>query len=171
MSDTPRNRKNVRKGSRIESECLSLLRDLGFPGSRRVPLSGSLCWLHPDLAGDVKAGFTVAGREVTIQAKARQNGFAELYKWLADPNIDLLYLRRDRAAPLVCMDFRTFAYFLSLVPQEERLPKVTDRLADLKRVAASSTYAAAALQRLQETGNEDEGADIPVVVPEEPPPF
>lgn len=180
MSETPRNRKNVRKGSRVEGECRSLFKDLGFPGSRSVPLSGALCWLHPDLAGDIKAGFTIAGREVTLQCKARRQGFAELHKWLADPSIDLLYLRRDNASPLICMDFKTFAYFLALVPAEDRLPPITDRLADLKRVAATSEYAATTLKRLEEyrkVGKTDDGeeqscvdAEIPSS-PSDSPPF
>lgn len=149
MADTPKNRKNVRRGRAVETECRSLFADAGFPGSYKQVMSGSLSWIHHDLSGDVRAGFTIAGRPVTVECKARRKGFSELYKWLADPSIDLLYLRRDRASPLIAMDWRTFVYFLSLVPKEDRLPAVTDRLAELKRVAATSDYAASCLRQIE----------------------
>ena len=154
MSDTPRNRKNARKGSRCELEARSIIRDMNFPACRTVPMSGSLSWLGvPELMGDIKCGFSIDGREATVQCKSRAKGFAELYKWLSAPHTDLLWLKRDRSSPIVAMDARTFLYFLALVPQEHRLPPVTDRLAALRKAAQTSEYAAAALKQIEQYRN------------------
>ena len=88
-----------RKGSRIEREVVNLHREAGIP-AERVPLSGA--------AGGSFAGDLRIGEVLTAEVKARGNGagFKTLERWLGEN--DMLFLRRDRAAPLVVMTFDTY---------------------------------------------------------------
>jgi hypothetical protein len=91
-------RRSRDKGQRIERELVHLHLDAGIPASR-VPLSGA----HGgDYAGDVRIG------DFTAEVKARANGagFKQLETWLGDH--DMLFLRRDRQRPLVCMTWKTY---------------------------------------------------------------
>jgi hypothetical protein len=86
------------KGQRIEREIVHLHVDAGIPASR-VPLSGA----HGgDYAGDVHI------LDFTAEVKARANGegFKQLEAWLGDH--DMLFLRRDRQRPLVCMTWQMY---------------------------------------------------------------
>ncbi|MFO0814525.1 MAG: hypothetical protein U0796_14995 [Gemmatales bacterium] len=144
------NRRNVRKGSRVEYECVTLLRDLGFEAARRVPLSGSLAYLSAEFAGDVRGGFKLGnGREFVIQSKGRsgRNGWSQLHQWL--DGMDALYLRADRKMPIVVLPWQVFASLLSMVPSENRLPKPTDSLAELRKAAELSPYARNVLTKLE----------------------
>jgi hypothetical protein len=79
-----------RKGDRLERALVRLLQDCGL-GAERVPLSGSAGGSY---CGDLTA--SVIGRNLVIEAKARANGFRELYAWL----------RADRKEPLVILPLR-----------------------------------------------------------------
>jgi hypothetical protein len=86
------------KGQRIERELVHLHLDAGIPASR-VPLSGAA---GGEFAGDLHI------LDFTAEVKARANGagFKQLETWLGDH--DLLFLRRDRQRPLVCMPWKTY---------------------------------------------------------------
>ena len=93
-----------RKGGRIEREIVHLHRDAGIE-AERVPLSGA--------AGGSFAGDVIVAGELRAEVKARANGegFATLERWLGSH--DLLFLRRDRAAPLVVMPWTLYARLLA----------------------------------------------------------
>ncbi len=90
-----------RKGDRAEREIVNLHRQAGIP-AERVPLSGA--------CGGSFSGDVIVGHEPRFKAecKARKGGqgFAMLERWLAGNQ--LLFLRRDRARPMVCMDWDTY---------------------------------------------------------------
>ena len=88
-----------RKGSRIEREIVDLHRDIGVD-CRRVPLSGAVSGYPGDISID---GIGVG------EVKARQSGtgFVTLERWLG--NNQVLFLRRDRAKPLVVLPWETYA--------------------------------------------------------------
>src|SRR5579862_3480661 len=99
-------RSQRRKGDRIEREIVDLHRKFGIH-AERVPLSGASRYRGSSHDVDVLA----FGREkspLCCEVKARGNGagFATLEKWLADN--DALFLRRDRAEPIVCLPWRTW---------------------------------------------------------------
>lgn len=103
--------RSKRKGSRIERELVSLHRAEGI-SARRVPLSGAAAaTFGADLAGDVVIDLPQGG-ELRAEVKARANGegFKTLEKWLGSK--DLLFLRRDRAEPLVLMPFALYVSLL-----------------------------------------------------------
>jgi hypothetical protein len=83
------------KGNRLERAIVRLLQDAGL-GADRVPLSGSA-------GGRYSGDLTVpcCGRDLTIEAKARGNGFKQLYRWLEGR--DALVIRRDRSDTLVIL--------------------------------------------------------------------
>jgi Holliday junction resolvase len=88
------------KGIRVEREFVHLHRDAGIP-AERVPLSGA--------AGGRFAGDLVVAGRLRGEVKARKDGagFATLERWLGDN--DLLFLRRNRAEPLVVMPWAVYA--------------------------------------------------------------
>lgn len=90
-----------RKGDRREREIVALHQAAGIQ-ARRVPLSGSV----NGYPGDVV--IELPGRTLTAEVKARGSGdgFRILERWLGDN--DLLFLRRDRAEPLVLLPWRTW---------------------------------------------------------------
>ena len=162
--ETPTNRKNRKKGDRIERELASMLRDAGLPGARRIPLSGALAYVDPALAGDVRSGILLNNRELTFEAKARKNAWGQMRRWAT--NADLVYLRSDGEAPLILMQWRMFLEFLKLLPPESRLAQSNDKFSDLKQAAQISPYARSVLARLQNDGemtdeSESEGSKPP----------
>jgi Holliday junction resolvase len=98
--------KSRNKGNRIEREIVALHRDIGIP-AERVPLSGAA---GGSFAGDVR--IEIHRVRLSAEVKARRNGagFAVIAKWLGGN--DLLFLRRDRAAPLVVLTFETYTRLL-----------------------------------------------------------
>jgi Holliday junction resolvase len=91
-----------RKGSRVEREIVQAHRDIGID-AERVPLSGAargsfsgdvVIKLNPELRGEVKA-------------RAGGAGFVTLERWLGTH--DVLFLRRDRAEPIVVLPWSTYA--------------------------------------------------------------
>lgn len=88
-----------RKGNRIERELVALHRAAGI-ACERVPLSGS--------AGGSFAGDLVIDGGLRAEVKGRGNGagFRTVERWLGGQ--DLLFLRQDRAAPLVVMPWAVY---------------------------------------------------------------
>lgn len=101
-----------RKGKRIENELVHKHRDLGID-AERVPLSGS--------AGGRFAGDLVIDGRFKAEVKARSTGegFKRLEAWLGDH--DMIFLRRDRAEPLVVLPWRTYADLLARSAQASLL--------------------------------------------------
>jgi hypothetical protein len=97
-------RRSRDKGARIEREIVNLHRSAGIV-AERVPLSGA--------AGGLFAGDLVVdglGR-AEVKARAGGAGFATIERWLADH--DGLFLRRDRALPLVVLPWRVYLRLLT----------------------------------------------------------
>ena len=86
-------RRSRDKGNRVERLIVRLLQDAGL-GAERVPLSGSAGGSY---VGDITV--PVLGLDLCLEAKARADGFRELYGWLVDR--DILVLKADRRDPLV----------------------------------------------------------------------
>lgn len=95
-----------RKGSRIEREHVAALRELGLD-AERVPLSGSA---GGSFGGDIIIRLPIG--ELRAESKGRRNGkgFVQLERWLGD--LDVLFLKRDRAKPMVAMTWKTFERLL-----------------------------------------------------------
>ncbi len=86
------------KGNRIEREIVHLHTDNGIP-AQRVPLSGAAGGLYK---GDIQIGDWRA----EVKARANGEGFKTLEGWLGDN--DLLFLRKDRSAPVVVMTWDAY---------------------------------------------------------------
>ena len=86
------------KGNRIEREMVHRHLDNGV-FAERVPLSGSA---GGSFSGDLRIG-SLRGE---VKARRAGQGFKTLERWLGDN--DLLFLRRDRAEPIVVMEWQTY---------------------------------------------------------------
>ena len=98
-----------RKGDRIERELVHLHKALGVD-AQRVPLSGAA---GGRFSGDVDIyPFGQDEGALVSEVKARSNGagFATIERWLGDN--DLLFLRRDRADPMVVLPWKTYVRLL-----------------------------------------------------------
>lgn len=86
------------KGNRMERALVLQLQAAGF-AAERVPLSGSA-------GGSYLGDLTVPllGRDQVVEAKARKDGFRQLYDWLESR--DLLVVKADRREPLVVLPLR-----------------------------------------------------------------
>jgi Holliday junction resolvase len=100
-----------RKGLVIEREVVNLHRELGVE-ARRVPLSGA-CDGFP---GDVLVG-TFRGE---VKARANGTGFRLLEKWLGLN--DILFVRRNHAAPMVVLPWATWARAVEALAAKEGWP-------------------------------------------------
>ena len=104
------------KGTRIENEIVSKLQEKDIP-AERVIMSGALGHLRDDLKHDIRVG-PFSGE---VKARSDGKGFIQLENWMGDA--DLLFLRRDRSQPMVCMNWDTFlkvmAQFKEEKPQDE----------------------------------------------------
>ena len=94
------------KGARVERQIVHLLQEKGLAGER-VPLSGSA---GGRFSGDVSV--PVLGDDWLLEVKARANGFARLYDWLA--GADALVIKADRKEPLVVLPLRRAADILAM---------------------------------------------------------
>lgn len=102
-----------RKGDAVERELVERHRALGIH-AERYPLSGASRFRGLGHDVDIYA----LGREeapLVAESKARKNGagFTTLEKWLDE--FDVLFLRRNRADPLVVLPWRTWARLLERV--------------------------------------------------------
>ena len=112
-----------RKGDRVEREIVALHRELGIK-AERVPLSGAA---GGSFSGDVEvyaAGPEAAPLVAEVKARVNGAGFVTLEKWLGEN--DILFLRRDRAEPIVVLPWRTWARLVG-----RRLPERAPALAAL----------------------------------------
>ncbi|MBL6600307.1 MAG: hypothetical protein ISP41_15585 [Alphaproteobacteria bacterium] len=93
------------KGARVEREMVDRHKAIGVHAAR-VPLSGAA---GGRFSGDVDVhAFGADAAPLVSEVKARANGagFTTLERWLGDN--DLVFLRRDRADPLVVLPWRTY---------------------------------------------------------------
>lgn len=98
------------KGARIEREIVSRHLLMGVH-AEKVPLSGQSAYRD-----GVDVDIYPWGRDreplvAEVKARASGGGFRMLERWLS--NADLLILRRDRAEPLICLPWRTWARLLA----------------------------------------------------------
>jgi Holliday junction resolvase len=91
-------RKSRDKGDRLERAIVKLFQDHGF-GAERVPLSRSAGGSY---SGDLSV--PLLGRDLTVECKARANGFVQFYSWLEDR--DVLIVKADRKDALVILPLR-----------------------------------------------------------------
>jgi len=98
------------KGNRTERAIVALLQGHGF-AAERVPLSGAA---RGRFGGDVSV--PLLGVDRRVEVKCRADGFAELYKWLADH--DFLVVKRDRDEPLVVMRLSEAARIAALAEKQ-----------------------------------------------------
>src|SRR5208283_5763067 len=89
------------KGNRLERAIVRLLQDHGL-GAERVPLSGAVGGSY---LGDLTV--PVIGRDLVVEAKARADGFAQIYAWLEAR--DVLVVKADRRDALVILPLRLAA--------------------------------------------------------------
>lgn len=104
------------KGLRIEREIVQRHKDMGVR-AERVPLSGAA---GGSFTGDIivvpeQERFRSDRHPLIAEVKSRKNGagFATLEGWLASN--DVLFLRRDRAEPLVVLPWSTWERLVSLM--------------------------------------------------------
>ena len=98
------------KGGRVEREIVRRHRDLGVH-AERVPLSGAA---GGRFSGDVEVypfGTDEAPLVTEVKARRQGAGFKVIEAWLGEN--DALFLRRDRAEPLVLLPWRTWARLLA----------------------------------------------------------
>jgi hypothetical protein len=101
------------KGGRVEREMVNLLKAADIH-AERVPLSGAA---GGQFIGDIVFGDYVA----EVKARKEGAGFKTIERWLGDN--DMLFLRRDRTAPLVVMEWDTFIPLLqSLQVESQDIP-------------------------------------------------
>ena len=99
------------KGARIEREIVQRHRDIGIH-AERVPLSGAFRYQGNGADIDVYVrGKAEAPLVAEVKARANGEGFATLERWLGEN--DLLFLRRDRADPLVVLPWRIWAEIMT----------------------------------------------------------
>ena len=99
-----------RKGDRVEREIVARHHALGVH-AERVPLSGATRYQGNGADVDVYPfGPDSAPLVCEVKARANGEGFATLERWLSDA--DVLFLRRDRADPLVLLPWRSWAAVL-----------------------------------------------------------
>jgi hypothetical protein len=88
-------RKSKRKGYEGERELVSLI-----PGSKRVPLSGSIGGEH---SNDV-----ILPNGWRAEVKRRKSGMKQLYDWLNQSSPDVVAFRADRKPWLVVLPLDKF---------------------------------------------------------------
>jgi Holliday junction resolvase len=98
------------KGLRAEREIVARHADL-LVRCERVPLSGATGYQGNSADLDVYAfGPDAAPLVAEVKARASGEGFAMLERWLSDA--DILFLRRDRQAPLIVLPWASYARLL-----------------------------------------------------------
>jgi Holliday junction resolvase len=86
------------KGNRLERALVKMFQERGI-GAERVPLSGAAGGSY---CGDITV--PLLGRDLVVEAKARKDGFRELYAWI--DGRDALIVRADRREPLCIVPLR-----------------------------------------------------------------
>ncbi len=106
------NRTATRKGKRVERELVELHRDLGIR-AQRVPRSGASGGVF---SGDLHLhlfGAEVDPLVAEVKSRATGEGFKTLARWM--DGADLLFLREDRQAALVCLPGATWVKIVALL--------------------------------------------------------
>jgi hypothetical protein len=97
---------------------------------------------RPPRAGDLYVFCSDAANSLRVKARALGEGFAILERWLGD--FDALFLRRDRADPLVVLPRRRWARLLSgmarLDGSTARAAGLSGLLADVDEVPPARVY-------------------------------
>jgi hypothetical protein len=100
----------AKKGFRVEREIAEMHARFGVI-ARRVPLSGAAARrLGPDFGGDLRIwafGDDVAPLTAEVKARSAGGGFVVLERWMGEH--DLLVLKRNHAAPMVVLPWKTWA--------------------------------------------------------------
>jgi Holliday junction resolvase len=89
------------KGYRAERGLVHAHLDIGIH-AHRVPLSGASQYDR----GDLKIKHSARELVAEVKARASGEGFKTLERWLGEH--DLIFLRRDRATPLVVLPWSTY---------------------------------------------------------------
>jgi hypothetical protein len=98
-------KKSRTKGGRLEREIVNFCREMGLE-AHRVPLSGAVTGYKGDvMVGDFRC---------EVKGRASGDGWKLLVRWLGDN--DVLFLRRDRALPLVLLPWPTWARLMRKEP-------------------------------------------------------
>lgn len=95
-----------KKGNRVERYLVALHKAIGIP-CWRVPLSGSVRGFE----GDLRIGEGATALRGEVKARSKGQGFRLLEKWLSGN--DVLFIKRDRAAPLVVLEWEAYAALLN----------------------------------------------------------
>jgi len=99
-------RMELDKGARIEREIVNAHQKMGVR-AERYPLSGSTRFRGSGHDVDIYAfGRDEAPAVAEVKGRANGKGFTMLERWLGE--YDVLFLRRDRADPLVVLPFRVW---------------------------------------------------------------
>ena len=99
------------KGARTEREIVGLHIALGVK-AERVPLSGAARYQGNSGDVDIYALGSDAARLIgEVKSRASGEGFTTLERWLGEN--DALFLRRNRAEPLVVLPWRSWARLLT----------------------------------------------------------
>lgn len=93
------------KGLRLEREIVQLHKSMGIH-AERYPLSGASHFRDSGHDVDIYPRGRDAPLVAEVKGRASGQGFAMLERWLAD--YDALFLRRDRAEPLVVLPWRVW---------------------------------------------------------------
>jgi Holliday junction resolvase len=103
------------KGGRIERELVDRHEALGVH-AERYPLSGASRFRGSGHDLDIYVhGRDAAPLIAEVKARANGAGFTTLDRWLGE--FDVLFLRRDRADPLVLLPWRAWAALLAKIPR------------------------------------------------------
>ena len=103
------------KGARAEREMVDLHRGLGLR-AERVPLSGAMRYRGGGHDVDVYAfGPDSAPLVAEVKARGGGAGFVTLERWLGEN--DVLFLRRDRAQPLVLVPWHVWVRLIAPSPK------------------------------------------------------
>lgn len=97
--------KHRRKGSRVEREIVAKHLEIGVP-AKRVPLSGAQAGYPGDVAIELPDGLLMG----EVKARKGGAGFVTLEKWLGENGV--LFLRRDKAEPIMVVPWSTWARLL-----------------------------------------------------------
>ena len=109
--------KSKAKGSGFELEIVRKHQKLGIQ-AEKMPLSGALGGKY---SGDIQ----VAG--LIGECKRRKRGFTLLYNALAQGGgSDMLFIRDDRAEPLVVLPWETWKLFLEWADLQNRFPNTNN---------------------------------------------
>lgn len=99
-------RASRQKGDRREREIVALHIEMGVH-AERVPLSGAARYQGNGADIDVYAlGKDAAPLVCEVKARASGEGFTTLERWLGENCV--LFLKRDRAEPIVVLPWRTW---------------------------------------------------------------